>query len=359
MVSVSKSSFAMRITEEVAMRMGFWKYNTMSLKLAHSAFHSPPKKATITKESYKVKIFDKSVIQCEDEFVLKEKLEKPYDIGEFVKRWNNTIGRKYKDLAEAKDGKVIIHKKSKRLTYDFSYFLPLVTRVEGPLIGDGDFVGTHEYKNPYYIKAHTYRVFVYGDKILDAYKTTDYNMSIPIEPYSFYTVSSIIKHINQSILQKLKKVIGPDYNIENHNAVFEVINQKTVLSLGSQTKMTMSNNIGTLFGYINKNFEESTPFISDESPLPLDSREQHLYIHSDIIAPIEYGDQKEYILSHFIHDKQSYYGLMEKQFEPIMFQPVIKQNIEKITIKITNGLHDQIRTSDVKTLVTLIFRRVK
>ena len=188
---------------------------------------------------------------------------------------------------------------------------------------------------------------------------SDHNVTFTIQPRAFDTISSIVSHMNQLILNKLKKVIGEAYDTAKHKVVFEVKNHKTVLHLGSEITLTMSNNIRMLYGFINLEFKGSKPFISNESPLPLDSREQHLYIQSNIIAPIQYGNQKEYILSHFIHNKRSAHGSAEKVFEQIMFRPVIKHEISQITIKITNGLHDQIKPSDTKTLVTLIFRRVK
>lgn len=358
------NSFAMRITKKMALRLGF--SNRIILNgteyTPKGAYYScdvknTPTDVKLTKESYKIKIFDSNMIVCEEVITLKHENEAPYSLTDFVKRWNNTIGSKYNDLCEEKDGKLIINKTSEEYTYVFSYYLPFAIHIEGPLISEGIFIASDKYKNPYYIKKQAYRVFIYGNKIVDTREKINYKFKIVIQPRLFETVTEIIDLLNQNLKQELISKLGNHYNAIKHNVNFEINKQKTVLTLGSQIDLEFSENLKILFGFINASFVKDNSYISFESPLTLDSREQHLYIQSDIISPIQYGNQKEHILAYFIHTKRSTYGLMEKLFESILFQSVVKQFIPQISIKITNGLHHEIQAEDTKTLITLIFRR--
>ena len=123
-------------------------------------------------------------------------------------------------------------------------------------------------------------------------------------------------------------------------------------------KIHLSHHFAKLFGFPYQTFTD-TRTVSVESPITLDKREQHLYIQSDLIQAVSYGDRKEYIMRDFIHDKDGKYGIMEKLFEPILYHPVVKQTIPTISLRITNGLHETIHLRDTKTLVTLIFRKAK
>ena len=363
-VRLNSDSFAIRITEEVAQRLGLGSRTTLNGKefTPGGAYFSCEVKdnansVQLTRESYKFKVFDSNMIVCEEEIVLKQKDEEPYSLEEFVRRWNDTIGKKYKDLATVSEGKVVINKKSGNITYVIGYFLSLVIKIEEPLISDGIFTATANYTYLKHMKDNEYRVFVYGDTLHTAKKKTERNFTITIRPRAINTILETNDILNKKLENELKSQFGNQYDKTKHKINFGIEKQKTLLTLGSQIKLEMSENLRVLFGYINTRFKGTGSFVSFESPLSLDSREQHLYIQSNIITPVQYGTQREYILAHFVHDKRSTYGLTEKLFEPILFNPIIKPVIQQINLSITNGLHRAVPASDIKTLVTLIFRR--
>ena len=148
------------------------------------------------------------------------------------------------------------------------------------------------------------------------------------------------------------------YDVKQHHVSFTIRSQRTILTLGSEMKVQLTEHFANLFGFAQKIFTDKVT-ASLESPMTLDKREQHLYIQSDLIEPVSFGDKKEYIMRDFIHDKDSSYGIMEKMFEPILYHPVVKQTIPPISLRITNGLRETIHLRDTKTLVTLIFRKAK
>ena len=178
----------------------------------------------------------------------------------------------------------------------------------------------------------------------------------PVREYS--TVEDLIRRMNSHIEYFMKTNLDSNYDIERHCILLEIDNQKTVLKLGSDVTVHLTENFAKLFGFINQTFSDRIT-ISLESPMTLDKREQHLFIQSDLISPILFGDKKEYILRGFIHDKDSTFGIMEKLFDPILYLPVAKEDIPFINIRITNGLRERIHLRDTKSLITLVFRRTK
>ena len=164
--------------------------------------------------------------------------------------------------------------------------------------------------------------------------------------------------MNSHIEGVVRDNLGNNYDVNRYHMSFEIINQKTVLKLGTEMKAHLSKRFASMLGFASQTFDKKVT-VSLESAMTLDKREQLLYIQSDLIHPISFGDNKEYILRGFIHDKDKSYGIMEKLFEPILYHPVVKQHISLIHLSITNGLHERIHLRDTKTLITLIFRRAK
>ena len=59
-----------------------------------------------------------------------------------------------------------------------------------------------------------------------------------------------------------------------------------------------------------------------------------------------------------IHNKDASHVIVERFFDPIIYQPVTKNMIDSLTIQLIGG-HQQVLTiKDSKTIVTLHFRKV-
>ena len=316
----------------------------------------------IDKSNYKIKIFDANVVKRNARITLKTKSEKPLNLDGLVKRWNETIGKIYGELASSKSHKFIIAKKNAKLTLYFSPSICRVIKRYAPLIGVGSFWGSNAYSLPSRAANDVWYVDIYGDDVKDNLHTYQYhnNFLFTVTPRQYTTVSEFIAWLNPH-LEKVCRIWlrGGKYNKELHEIKFSIDKQRTILTLGTAIKCFISKNLMRLFGFTTQVLTDSKT-ISTEAPMTLDRREQHLFIQSDtLIKAISYGNTKEFIMRDFIHNKDSSYGIVEKLFEPILFHPVMKQYISDIHIKITNGLRECIHLEDTKTLVTLVFRRRK
>ena len=349
------SGFAMRISSGLMQHLGFGYSEHV---FNNGKGNVEKKSGKIDKSNYWFRIFDSNVVECEERIILKKRDEKPLSLTALVQRWNETVGKKYGEKSEGRKNKFILHKHSAKITVIFSPSLCGVVRHYTPLIGGGTFWGSNAYTIPKQADNEEWYVDIYGDRIKtirQKEKQIKSEFVFPVREYS--TVQDLIRRMNSHI-EYMMKTYRSNYDVEKHRILFEIDNQKTVLKLGSDVTVHLTENFAKLFRFINQTFSDRIT-ISLESPMTLDKREQHLFIQSDLISPILFGDKKEYILRGFIHDKDSTFGIMEKLFDPILYLPVAKEDIPFINIRITNGLRERIHLRDTKSLITLVFRRAK
>jgi hypothetical protein len=315
----------------------------------------------INKFHYRFKIFDEDVVECEERIILKKRGVQPLSLIELVKRWNETVGKKYGEKIMADKNKLVIQKYNDKLTVYFSPTLRHFVRHYTPIIGSGVVYASHEYHTKADSVNDEWWVDIYGDRIKKIYQSYEESkVAINIMPRLYHTVESFIHVVNPYIQQKLKHVMKSKYDVKTHHISFSIENQRVVLKLGDDIQCQLSKNLKKLFGFsMLQTVFAAAHTIGIETPMTLDKHEQHLYIQSDLILPISVGEKKEYILRDFIHDKDASYGIVEKMFESIFYHPVVKQTIPSIAIKITNGLQECIHVKDTKSLITLVFRKTK
>lgn len=380
----NKKQRAYRFTLRRWYKTGFFKFHAFSSGLSirldpklsvHFGFghgtHITPgfmantkrEKRVLDKTNFRFKIFDETLIELENCIILKDRGVKALKLDELVKRWNETVGLKYGEQAGATLGKFVIEKLNSKLTFNMSPKLKSTTKHFSPIIGRGSFYGIHPYGR--YDDSiddsidELWWVDVYGDRLKKVpTNIKQQNFTINTTPRQYYTVEDFIQVINLKMEHLLNKSLEEKYDTRLHHISFSIENQKTVLKLGEYIKCYLNKHLMSLFGFSQQSFSEKRS-VSVESPMTLDKREQHLFIQSNITPPVLFGDQKEYILRDFIHEKDALYGIIEKNFKPIFFLPVIKQTIPIINLKITNGLRECVHLKDTKSLITLLFRKAK
>ena len=351
------SGFAMRMDSDLLKHLGFGHSEHVFTEGKGNVQKVKSKK--LTKSNFRMKIFDSNIIECEERIILKKQDEKALSLTEIVKRWNESVGKKYGETAEAKSNKFILNKYNDKLTVFFSPSSQGIVRHYTPIIGSGTFWASHAYTITKESNDVEWYVDIYGDRIKSIrHRERDIKSVIDMPVREFSTVQDVINTLNPHIVNILQMNLPDKYNPKQYNASFSIENQRTILKLGSEMKIELSDYFAKLFGFAGQKFSEPIT-VSSESPMTLGKLEQRLCVQSDLITPIAYGDKKEYVLREFIHNEEFNYGIMEKLFQPILYQPVVKQNISTIFLRITNGLRESIHLRDTKTLITLIFRRVK
>ena len=351
------SGFAMRLDDNLATYLGFGE--NPHLFSSREAMYPKDKPKSVTKPQFKIKIFDSNVVECEERIILKKSGEDILSLENVVSRWNETVGKKCGETASIEEGRFIILKKNDKLTLFFSPSLRFAIKHHTPLIGSGRFKSDAPFHLSNMMKVEDeWIVEIYGDRIKTHRKYQEYDTIITIPPRQFATVDALIRRVNPHIKSILETGLGNKYDVKQHHVIFSIENQRTVLKLGSEIQCHLTENFMKLFGFSHQTLTAAHT-VSYETPMTLDKREQHLYIQCDLIEPVLVGVRKEFVLRDFIHDKDSSYGIIDIEFEHILFHRIAKQTIPTIKLQITNGLYENIHLRDTKTLVTLMFRKAK
>ena len=352
------SGLTIKLPPKLSVHLGFGHGQHLTQrKVANSA--KQDYKNAITKTSFYMHAFDENLVECEEHIILKPKGVKALTGNDLVRRWNETITNKYGEKVEVKHNKMILHKYNSKLTFIFSAAFKRTSTFYTAIIGRGSFYGIDKIARSNNATNEEWSVYVYADRLKRVpAKPIMYNYSLPVTPRREPTVNAFIQVLNPMLENKLKEALDSKYNTKLHNISFSIEDQRVVLQQGTHMKCRLSSNLMKMFGF-SQQILVDTHHKSLEPPMTLDKREQYLYIESDLIPPVLFGDKKEYILRDFVHDKDASYGIIEKNFYPIFFHPVIKQTIPSISIKITNALRECIHLRETKSLIVLVFRKAK
>ena len=72
---------------------------------------------------------------------------------------------------------------------------------------------------------------------------------------------------------------------------------------------------------------------------------------------MNFGNEKRPMIQHFVHSKNASYGIVERFFDPIIYQPVAKNVIESLTLQFLGNQQQLLTIKDSKSIVTLHFRK--
>ena len=144
---------------------------------------------------------------------------------------------------------------------------------------------------------------------------------------------------------------------EGFNTIhFSLSNHYTKLELPQHTQLELSPNLVSILGFDQSTFQDAT-HLGSILPATLDKREQEIFIYLDIVDLMNFGNEKRHMIQHFVHSKDASYGIVERFFDPIIYQPIAKNVIESLTLQFL-GAHQQLLTiKDSKSIVTLQFRK--
>ena len=128
------------------------------------------------------------------------------------------------------------------------------------------------------------------------------------------------------------------------------------LELPKHAKLTLSSNLANMLGFDQLTFQGAT-HLGSILPATLDKREQEIFIYLDIVDLMHFGNEKRQMIQHFVHNNDAAFGIVERFFDPIIYQPVTKNMIESLTIQFITAQQQLLSIKDSKSIVTLHFRK--
>ena len=207
-------------------------------------------------------------------------------------------------------------------------------------------------------KIGMFYVIIYTNKVKKIVVERKSTVDISFIPHQFDTIDNILTYLNRSVLSKIKSKTGDAYNDEKHKFLFTQFNNRVKLSSGQWIHTTLDDNLCHILGFKEKVYENGI-HEGERMPATLQDREQLFYIVADFIKSVPFGVEKLPILREFIHDVTDDTKIIEKRFQPVSYIPVSKPYIIQMHIAIVNQLGKPIVMKDVKTILTLHFRRVQ
>ena len=320
----------------------------------------------LTQDDFYMNIFDRYVVAMEGEVLLKTSREDLLTKEEFVKRWNERVGKHIKIKASFNNNKCILRLYDPKSAIVMSKNLHSTISHEPVMFGGGEYWGWKLYgenTEDYDITDRTWTVKIFKEPLRLTERYLHHSFDYELYP-RIYSIPTFVSRLTKDLTKKLRELTEDTAAI-----TFSLQDNFTKIEIPHQTTMVLSPNISSMLGFNDVIFKSKSPFenelnygredaqfMSQILPATLDKREQEIFVHTDVCDPMSYGNQQRRILQHFIHNKGKDEGIVEKWFKPIIYQPLMKQMMDSITMKLLNREGTPLPFHN-KTIITLHFRK--
>ncbi len=358
------NGITIQMTGTMSKLLGFgWHYKMIG---ANRIIHDHPKvyPTTLTKDDFRIWYCEPSLVKRQERIIIKDYNEVIGNFEDFKNVFNLRVQPHHYMKMTLKQNKVVLES-GKNQTWVFSpNFAKYIHHSN--VIGKGTFWANHAL----YLHQKGYADQSKHQWYIDIYTDEMARMTFPryfVDKHEFYVrafndIKGVFRHLNTAIVRTIKKRIKKhsekQYDKDLYSFKLSFENNYTKLRIGRLVNIEISRNLMFMLGFDKNHFDEGE-HLSNNLPATIDKQEQRLFILSDIGQPISYGTQKENILQEFLHDFEQDYGIVEKRFEPMAYVPVARNYFDTLRFKITNMLFDPIDMIDSKTILVLVFRKVK
>ena len=308
--------------------------------------------AKLTDDDFYIKIFDRNVVKRHARVILKSKGESVLSHAEFHKRWQERIIPHVKCNVEFTKSKLIIHLYDNKAALTFNACLLDTIRCEESLFG----YGTYWANEVYYPRKGGIKPEE-DDWIVDIYKD-ELKTTTTIESFTFnyecyprhYPIPRLLSKLSRDLTLLVQHEDG------TNTIQFSFFHHYIKLQLPDHTQLELSPNLVNILGFDQSTFQGAT-HLGSILPATLDKREQEIFIYLDIADLMNFGNEKRPMIQHFVHSKNASYGIVERFFDPIIYQPVAKNVIESLTLQFLGNQQQLLTIKDSKSIVTLHFRK--
>ena len=347
------NGFAIRLTSNMANYLGYqWRIFLNNRGRPYLQSYTNRHQKLKPKDFY-IMIFDRNVIKRDTRIILKAKGEPMLSPTEFLKRWTERIQKKVNITALFKKHKLVLHVQDQNLAVVFNRCLLDTIRFEESVFGKGKFWANHAYhpiKDGLKPEEDDWIIDIYKDELKSTTTVEKMHFSYELYPRQL-TIPKLLSTLNEQLTPFLKKACCTE------PLSFTLSDHFVKLELPQYATLKLTPNLVSMLGFDQTTFQEKM-LVGSLLPATLDKREQQIFIYLDIVDMMSFGSEKRPMIQHFVHDKDAAHGIVERFFDPIIYQPVTKNMIDSLTIQLIGG-HQQVLTiKDSKTIVTLHFRKV-
>ena len=357
-------SFTLELTAYLCDVLGF-SYRIIFSGSREIKSFAPRKPGTrkLTRNDYRMKYFDSSVLQREKRIVIKKASEEFHVSKEdFLDRWKTAVNTEAGYAIRAEFGErnqLILHNFQPDIGIVFSPEFATTFGHTFSFFGKGSrwaFSATYFSRTDNFANEEWY-IDIYNNKPDMTVTSVTYDTLLKIQPWKFSDIGKLMTFINAAITRKIKHTIKETYEEDAHR--FELSRERdfSKLLLGRSIKTKFSKNLYFLLGFDKSVFTSGITYAVRE-PSSLLYRERKLFLVTDVIKPTAHGKDALPILQDFVHVSKAH-DMIEKRFHPIIYVPISSNYIDSILIQLTDEMHQPVSISDSKTVVSLYFRKVR
>lgn len=319
----------------------------------------------LTREDYKMYVFDKNIVQKEKRLILKKPGES-YSLADFndtfIALWKKRVKRHYEECSvkfNSAGDKLILEYRLQNKGLSFSKDMINRFFLHSHVFNPGEYWPSRSFDSKDH-DAELWYVDIYSSKLEKTSKTFLNTDNILIRPRTFPDVTNIIDHLNRIMTATVKKrVTKENFNKDDHLVAFSIERNCAKLRIGRNVILKMSDNLRRMLGFEYPYFT-SGMFSGKNIPMTLRETQQRLRIASNFISSVSFGDSKQYSMQHFIHElKESQDLIVKKVFYPIAYYPVSTNCITSVHIQILDDEGNVIKINGGKTLLLVHFVKDK
>ena len=363
-VAFSKAStlkdFSLKLTPRLTKLLG---YGNIILSgegdvLAFDSYRKPGE-GKLTAEDYMLKYF------CSDVQERKERIElKPFaqsfdgKESTLLKLWQSKV--KLKIVMRFSNHKLIIDNYLVDIAIVFSPDLGKAIGHKLLIIGKGTTWGSRKVN---LFEGHTnesWYIDIYSTELSSLRKEIhNHRLALDIYPWQYETMEKVMDYMNQEVKKAIEKQVKTSYDSQQHQFTLS-LNERgySDLALGRGLDIHLSKNLSHLFAF-NDTALRNPGSRSVRRVSTLKNRQRQLLLLCNIAKTTAYGRQHLQILQSFLHEPKPNKPFIEKHFKPIMYVPLLTNSVDRIQLQLAEDDYAPINITDSKTLVCLIFRKVR
>ena len=351
-------NFSLCLTPRMAQVLGFSYKNYFCGDVTVTAPHAVRVNEPLARSDYFLYYMSTSAQENFKRITLKE----PGEVFDgrketFIKLWNEKFHNIANIQPEFVNNKLVLHCFESELGYVLSFDITKTFNYYSSV----RFGRSEEWSNGNvhldqdHTNSHWY-VDLYSTKMDMTTINGRYYLSLKVYPWHHKSVTKLLRYINNQSRILLRRHLKQSYDNRKHyfHLSLEETNHCT-LRKGYGLMVFFSKNLSYLLSFPDVAILNSISYgVREVQSLGKHSRQLHLL--SNIIQPTAYGKHQRHILCDFLH-KASTQRIIEKRFHPISYHPLPRNIIDRINLQLVDDDYLPIVIEDVKTIVTLYFRK--
>ena len=318
----------------------------------------------LTREDYRLKIFNADAKYAQTRIVIKAK-GTTFDGGEdkFLDLWKRTVQSANKAIeASFKHKKLIIDNYNNDLAIVFSPNLIKIVGHTSPIFGRSTTWSRRKAKLKKGYSTGLWYIDIFNIHPKQLTKEVKYEFTINLYPWKCDSMENVMKYVNSEVEKVLKEKLDKMFNDYFYEFKLTLLsNGYSKLVLGPRLDVDFSKNLYRLFG-MTKGDLQGKPVLHAMRHITNEMRhEERVFLLSNIARTTGYGQHHTPMLRSFLHNPKksaTNSDVIEKHFEPIIYLPLLSNNIDMIDIQLTNAVYQPIDVDDHTTIVCLYFRKV-